>query len=125
MRWLLVLLIALSGCRRKTRPIEEVPAPQEQAAPVASSPATPSRQGSAPPPVAVHPQLPSRAGHPGEPANPAELRGLPEKYFDQVGSFPNSWQQLIDRKYLRAVPLGKNGKPLDFRQYAEWATLGP
>ncbi|MBI5800418.1 MAG: hypothetical protein HZA92_06775 [Verrucomicrobia bacterium] len=70
-------------------------------------------------------QVSSRAGHPGEPANPAELRGLKEKFFDQVGSFPNSWQQLIDRKYIRAVPMGKNGKPLDFRQYAEWATLPP
>jgi len=53
------------------------------------------------------------------------LQGLPEKYFNQVGSFPNSWQQLIERKYLAAVPMGKNGKPLDFREYAEWATSRP
>lgn len=124
MRWILILMIAVAGCRRKPGLPEASPAPQEEAAPAAPAPA-PRGPASAPPAASAPRQIPTRAGHPGEPFNPAELRGLPEKYFDQVGSFPSSWQQMIDRKYLRTVPLGKNGKPLDFLQYTEWSSLGP
>ena len=124
MRWFLILMIAVVGCRRKSKLPEASPPPQEVAAPDEPTP-TPRGQASVSPTVSGPQRVLSRAGHPGEPLNPAELRGLPEKYFDQVGSFPSSWQEMIDRKYLRAVPLGKNGKPLDFLQYTEWSSLGP
>ena len=124
MRWILILLIACSGCRKRAKPPTPEPGAPAPTSPAAVEPPT----GKAPPAPTTTPgapKRPSRVGHPGEPANPAELQGLPEKYFNQVGSFPNSWQQLIDRKYLKAVPVGKNGKPLDFRQYSEWVVLPP
>ena len=121
MRWILILLVVVAGCRRKPTPPTEPPPPPANTAPAAATAAPANRPAAA---TAPNPR-PSRAGHPGEPANPESLHGLPEKYFNQVGSFPNSWQQMIERKYISAVPMGKNGKPLDFRQYAEWTTLRP
>ena len=123
MRWILILLVAVAGCRRKPTPPTELPPPPAGTTP-AATPTAPSPDNRPAAATAPNPR-PSRVGHPGEPANPEALRGLPEKYFAQVGSFPNSWQQMIERKYLSAVPMGKNGKPLDFRLYAEWTTLRP
>ena len=117
------MLVGVAGCRRKPTPPTEPP-PPATTAPAAATAAQPGPANR--PATATTPNpRPSRAGHPGEPANPEALRGLPEKYFTQVGSFPSSWQQMIERKYISAVPMGKNGKPLDFRQYAEWTTLRP
>ncbi len=124
MRWLLILLLALAGCRRKSTPPPTPPVTSEPA-PAPATPGAGQPPANAPVPGTAPRPAKSRAGHPGEPADPASLRGLPEKYFAQVGSFPNSWQEMINRKYLAAVPLGKNGKPLDFRQYAEWVALPP
>ncbi len=124
MRWLLILLIAFTGCRRKSKPAPVQPVVAEQA-PAAIGEAVGQPSSSAPQNSSAPRPARTRAGHPGEPADPASLRGLPEKYFAQIGSFPNSWQEMINRKYLAAVPMGKNGKPLDFRLYTEWLALPP
>lgn len=73
-------------------------------------------------PAPVIPSAAPRAAgeHPGEPANPKEVRTAYHQYFDRVGSFPTSWQDMVKRKLLPTVPQGKNGQPLDFKQFTLW-----
>ena len=128
MRWIPVLAIALLGCEPKPEPAL-APLPVVAAPPKARS-AAPVEQVPSPPPPTAEPAAttpaPAAAGpHPGEPANPAELFGITERYFDRVGSTPQNWQDLIRNKVLRSVPVGRNGKPLDYMQFRDWeATRG-
>lgn len=121
MKFLLVLLLVgtMLGCRRKkvevaptVPPAEEVPAPGSAAVP------------SQPVIVPAAPPRPSGA-HPGEPANPNEVRTAYHKYFEKVGNFPNGWPDLVQRKFLPAAPVGKNGQPLDFVQFTLWEAGHP
>lgn len=117
MRFLIVLLLccATLGCRRKkVEAPPPVPPPVEEA-----QPATPT--ASYPPPAST-PAAPVKfvGSHPGEPASPKEVRAAYHQYFAKVGSFPNGWQDMIKQKLIIAVPLGKNGKPLDFVQFTQW-----
>lgn len=88
-------------------PAEEAQAPGS--ASVSSQPAI----------VPAAPPWPSGA-HLGEPASPNEVRTAYHKYFEKVGNFPNGWQEMVKRKIIPAVPMGKNGKPLDFAQFTLW-----
>jgi hypothetical protein len=73
--------------------------------------------GSEPDARAIIPGAPNR---PGEPANPKAVKAAIDQYFEKVGAFPNSWQKLINAGLIKNVPLGLNGKPLDFAQCLEW-----
>jgi len=130
---LLLLCGALLGCGKK----EAAPPPPPQKGPAVSvedmlsspgakaeaAPQTPE----APPPVAETPAPTVNTGpsRPGEPANPKQLKAAVDRYFDTQGSFPSSWQDLIRVKLITSAPMGKNGKPLDYREYMEWVASGP
>ena len=120
MKLLLVLLLCVAsfGCRRKKVevPVAQPPA-VEEAAPVVSAPA---------PAVANVPPPPRPSGpHPGEPLNATAVRTAYHPYFAKIGSFPNGWQDMVQRKFLPAVPQGKNGQPLDFVQFTLWEAGRP
>lgn len=70
-------------------------------------------------PIPASPARPA-GPHPGEPANAQEVRAAYFQYFERVGSFPNTWQDIIKQKLLPAVPMGKNGQPLDFARFTLW-----
>ena len=121
MRWPLLLVLLSLGCRK--------PDPAPRPAPVV----VPQKQptiASALTPASIPAEQPGPGTQPGpawksvEPLNPVELEGTVIKYFNQVGSFPYSWQDMINKKVIRSVPLGKDGKPLDFRQFLEWENRG-
>lgn len=122
MKLLFVLLACLSlfGCRRKrAEPSVPVPLTSE-----ATAPATPVPTSAPATPVPAQPVRPV-GPHPGEPASPNEVRIAYHKYFEKLGNFPNSWQDMVQRKFLPAVPVGKNGQPLDFVQFTLWEAGRP
>ena len=71
------------------------------------------------------PQAVPTGPHPGEPANPKEVKAAYHQYFAKIGSFPNGWPDMIRQKILPAVPQGKNGQPLDFVQFTLWEAGRP
>ncbi|NBV21348.1 MAG: hypothetical protein EBS05_05425 [Proteobacteria bacterium] len=115
---LLLLCVSLLGCR-KQKPDPTTPTATEAAdAALATSPDRPA-------PI-IPSTAPRPAGdHPGEPANPKEVRTAYHQYFDRMGSFPTGWQDMVKRKQLPAVPQGKNGQPLDFKQFTLWEAGRP
>lgn len=118
-----VIGIAMLGCGPKPEPAPVRPPvsaapPQARVAP--SPEPAPTRPPPPPEPGAAAPTPSSTAPHPGEPANPGELAGITERYFERVGSTPQNWQDLIRNKVLRSVPVGRNGKPLDYMQFRDW-----
>lgn len=122
MKLLLVLLICVAslGCRKKkVEAPPPQPSPTEEARPAAapSSPA-PAVSGTAP-------QAAPTGPHPGEPANPKEVKAAYHQYFAKIGSFPNNWPDMIRQKIIPAVPPGKNGQPLDFVQFTLWEAGRP
>lgn len=117
MRLLLVLLLCCGtlACRRKRPEVPVAATPPIEEAPSATA-SGPSPHP-APPATASFKSLGS---HPGEPANPKEVRAAYHQYFAKIGSFPNSWEDMIKHKVIPSHPLGKNGKPLDFVQFTYW-----
>lgn len=121
MKPLLVLLLGgalLGGCRKRKAEVA-TPAPPppigetQPAAPVQSPTRTVPGPGAPTGP------------HPGEPLNAKEVRAAYHRYFEKIGSFPNSWQEMIRHKLLLAAPQGKNGQPLDFTQFTLWEASYP
>ena len=113
-RWTFVLVIALSGCG-KTEPAAKsyaVVPPK----PVVVASTNVSVPLPVPSPAAVS-RAPILGAHPGEPANIAAVKAAYDNHFERVGQFPHSWQEMIAAKTINAVPMGKNGKPLDFVEY--------
>ena len=55
---------------------------------------------------------------PGErpPVDPVLKRAI-ERYFGESGRSPESWQDLVTKKYLPAIPLDATGTPLDFKKF--------
>jgi hypothetical protein len=48
------------------------------------------------------------------------VRTAYHQYFAKIGSFPNGWQEMVQKKFLPTVPQGRNGQPLDFVQFTLW-----
>ncbi len=135
MKYLLIALGAMvlwTGCGKKEQPSANTPAPTPaksiedviQPSPGASAPppsptvpAPEAAPGSEPTSTAI---IPGAANRPGEPMDPKGVKRAIDQYFEKNGSFANSWQQLIQARLLKAVPLGRNGQPLDFAQCQEW-----
>lgn len=119
MKFFLVLFLccAVLGCRRRKVEVPPaVPPLVEEAQPATPAPSAPSTHA-----VSVKPV----GSHPGEPANPKEVRAAYHQYFAKVGSFPNGWPAMINQKLIPAVPPGKNGQPLDFKQFTLWEAGRP
>lgn len=122
MKLLLVLLLAgtVLGCRRKkVEVLPPAPVPAEEA----QAPSSPSAVSQ----PAIIPAAPLRpaGAHPGEPANATAVRTAYHQYFEKMGNFPNGWPDMVQRKFLPAVPQGKNGQPLDFVQFTLWEASQP
>ena|SRR6185295_8409707 len=117
----LVLLvnIVFCSCEKKEKPLESMPPPP--AAPTAEP--APAAPGEAPAVAAEPAPTPARKSS-GEPANPKEVKAAFDKYSKNIGGPPGSWEELIEGKLLRSVPLGKDGKPLDFTAYQEYLGRG-
>jgi hypothetical protein len=115
--WLagLLMCIALCSCKKKELPPPPTPPPVVEPAPAAA----PSVEGS----VAA-PTEPATRKSSGEPANPKEVKAAFDKYSKNIGGPPGSWEELIEGKLLRGVPLGRDGKPLDFTAYQEYLGRG-
>lgn len=100
---LLVAVLLVEGCRRK-KPEPLAPAPD---APAAASPA--------PPPPASDSTPPS-----GRPAPvvtyqvDARLQQVLVKFYNDNTRPAMSWEDLVGGKYIPAIPLGPDGKPLDW-----------
>jgi|GEM_PF-1399600 hypothetical protein len=122
---LVLVCIALTACNQDAPPspapppVVAPPPKVRSAEPVAAVPVPP------PAPEATVQSTPRPANHPGEPANPAALRGVVERYFDKVGSAPSSWQDMLRAKVIASIPVGKDGKPLDYMEYRKWAAETP
>lgn len=93
--------------------------PPEQAVPAAGA-SSPELAVPVPSPV-VTPPAARAADHPGAPLNPGEVKAAIEKYFNQFGSAPRSWQDMIGKRLIPGVPPAKNGKPLDFAEYEDYS----
>jgi type IV secretory pathway VirB10-like protein len=50
------------------------------------------------------------------------LKKLMDKHFEITGSFPNGWQEMINAKLIKSVPVGKDGKPLDWVTFVQTVT---
>jgi hypothetical protein len=114
--FLILTCLGTAGCRRKRveAPVPPPPAVEE----VAPAPVAAPSANIPPPPQVTGP-------HPGEPANPAAVRTAYHQYFAKIGSFPNGWQDMVQKKFLPAVPQGKSGQPLDFVQFTLWEAGRP
>jgi len=135
MRFLPVLVVcgALFGCGKKDAPNMPPAAKEKSAVSIEDLARTASDKTEAVPapaeamPPAGEPAAPPHnagRGRPGEPMNPKEVRAAIDQYFEKVGNFPNSWQDMIREKLIKTVPLGKNGRPLDYKLCVEWIAAG-
>jgi hypothetical protein len=113
---ILFACVAICACRKKPEPPAPISAPPAtvQAAPEATPPAPDA-------PVQTRPAGSARSG---EPANPKEVKAAFDKFSQSIGGPPGGWQELIEAKLLRSVPLGKDGAPLDFVEYAQYLARG-
>ena len=114
----LVLLVGslVCSCRKQATPPATSPPPVLEPAPVTTPEPTAERNPDASP-------SPARKSS-GEPANPKEVRAAFDKYSKNIGGPPGSWEELIEGKLLKGVPMGKDGKPLDFTAYQEYLGRG-
>jgi len=117
----LVLLTGsfLCSCEKKEKPLESMPPPP----PAPAAEPAPAAPGEAPAAASEPAPTPARKSS-GEPANPKEVKAAFDKYSKNIGGPPGSWEELIEGKLLRSVPLGKDGKPLDFTAYQEYLGRG-
>jgi len=118
----IVVVGLLAGCGKKK---EEAPAStgeKKQAvnvsdllanpAPSAEAATTPAGDGAPPPPAA---DSAPAAANPAE-VDPAIKEAI-KKYVEKKHISPRSWIDLtVEQGYLQGIPMGKDGKPLDFEK---------
>lgn len=93
-------------------------------APVAPAPAAPAEQTLNLPGTPPAPRAPAASAAPAAPAalaqrppvDPATKLAI-ERYFNETGRAPQSWADLIAKKYISAAPLDPTGKPTDFNKF--------
>jgi hypothetical protein len=108
-----LLASLLIACGEKEQPAPPPPKPKPAAeageiplpgAPVAK-PAVPTV------PAVAAPGLPDRPK-----VDPA-LKAAVERYFNESGRAPESWQDLIKKKLITSVPVDQTGTPMDFKKF--------
>lgn len=110
---LLLAIPLLDGCRRKKvepsaplAPAAPPPAAGSADAPVASAPAA----GSPPAGPAVRRAEPSPAVYEVD----ASVQRVLTKFYKDHERPAMTWEELLKGKYISAIPLGPDGKPLDW-----------
>ena len=107
---------ALAGlaisCGKSDAPpaVPSAAAPAEQTLELPGTPPAPRA------PVASTVPAASPAPAPRPPVDPATKLAI-ERYFNETGRAPQSWAELIAKKYLSAAPLDPTGKPVDFNKF--------
>lgn len=102
----------LTGCGKPEAPsaAPTVAAPAEQTLNFPGTPPAPRV-----PAASAAPAAPS-APAPRPPVDPATKLAI-ERYFNETGRAPQSWADLIAKKYIGAAPLDATGKPVDFNKF--------
>ena len=93
-------------------------------APVPPAPAAPAEQTLNLPGTPPAPRAPAASAAPAAPGvlaprppvDPATKLAI-ERYFNETGRAPQSWADLIAKKYISAAPLDPTGKPVDFNKF--------
>lgn len=103
---------SLIGCGKpETPPVAPTAAaPAEQTLNLPGTPPAPRA-----PAASAVPTAPA-ASAPRPPVDPATKLAI-ERYFNETGRAPQSWADLIAKKYLSAAPLDPTGKPVDFNKF--------
>lgn len=107
---------ALAGlavsCGKSDAPpaVPSAAAPAEQTLELPGTPPAPRA-----PAASVVPTAPA-ASAPRPPVDPATKLAI-ERYFNETGRAPQSWADLIAKKYIGAAPLDPTGKPVDFNKF--------
>lgn len=116
---LLAVIVALQGCGKKKAEPPEPSTTQPGAAVSVETMAANSPRTDAPPPVPG--QEPSEtaaaptANNAGDAVDPA-LRAILVKFYNEQLHPAQSWQELLAGKYIAKIPLGPDGKPLDWNK---------
>ncbi len=92
--------------------------------PLAPSAAPPAEQTLELPGTPPAPRAPATVAAPATSSGPAQSPPVDpatklaiERYFNEMGRAPQSWADLIAKKYIAAVPLDPTGKPVDFNKF--------
>jgi hypothetical protein len=118
---LLTAVLFLNGCHKKEAATTTSlsPAAPAQANPILSQPSAETPPPPPPPPGSGD-AAPSQP-QPGTPAATGPSYQVDEKLFPILEKFYNdnlrpamNWQDLVGGKYIPAIPLGPDGKPLDW-----------
>lgn len=114
---LLVLLIGVTGCKRKPT---GAAGPTSSESPAEEAPGTPAATAG-PSAAGASGGAAVRAPHPGEALDPASLQVAMDQFQRKMQRPPNDWQEMIDAKVLPALPKRKDGQPLVFEEYMEFS----
>lgn len=114
----LVLLIGVTGCRRKRNNPASPPGAEQPAAEATGTPAATPAPPAAP---GASERASAPASHPGEALDPAGLKVAMDQFQRKMQRPPNDWQEMIDARVITAVPKRKDGQPLDFSEYIEFS----
>ena len=112
---LLVIGLLLSGCgEKKSAPVRVIAPPPSPAASVAPPPPTAPLPG-APTPTPGSEPAATTIQQPGV-ADQVDARLLPilEKYYNDQQRPAMNWNDLLAGKYISKIPVGADGKPLDW-----------
>ncbi|GDY23270.1 hypothetical protein LBMAG56_46170 [Verrucomicrobiota bacterium] len=103
---------SLIGCDKPAAPSAPptAAAPAEQTLDLPGTPPAPRAPAASAAPAA-HAAPASRL-----PVDPATKLAI-ERYFNETGRAPQSWADLIAKKYIGAAPLDATGKPVDFNKF--------
>jgi hypothetical protein len=113
----LLVVLAVSGCKKAA----DQPAPDAAPAPKAASVSIDGADPSAPPPPPA-PAQENADPNAAPPPNPAgdeidpNLRAILIKFYNEQLHPAQSWDELMAGKYITKVPRGPDGKPLDWNK---------